>query len=98
MIYPARAREGQTLGNSFYEGGRATLSREVAPFGQQVDKDSQFVVGSFPSLYGGPGEGKSRTLGEYQQSRTMALQRLSLAWSFFPINWANMLETGVPLS
>src|ERR1043165_6179170 len=97
MIYPARAREGQTLGNSFYEGGRATLSREVAPFGQQVDKDSQFVVGSFPSLYGGPGEGKSRTLGEYQQSRTMALQRLSIAWSLFTINWAKLMEKCVHL-
>ncbi len=97
MVYPARAREGQTLANSFYEGGRATLSREVAPFGQQIDKDSQFVVGSFPSLYGGPGEGNSRTLGEYQQSRQMALQRLSIAWSLFTIHWAKLMEKCVHL-
>ena len=97
MIYPARAREGQTLANSFYEGARATLSREVGPFGAQVDKDSQFVVGSFPSLYGGPGEGKSRTLGEYQQSRTMALQRLSIAWSYFTVAWAKLMERCVHL-
>ena len=97
MIYPAKAREGQTLGNSFYEGARATLSREVGPFGAQIDKDSQFVVGSFPSLYGGPGEGKSRTLGEYQQSRTMALQRLSIAWSLFTISWAKLMERCVHL-
>jgi hypothetical protein len=97
MIYPAKAREGQTLANSFYEVGRATLSREVGPFGEQIDKDSQFVVGSFPSLYGGPGEGNSRTLGEYQQSRTMALQRLSISWSFFTIAWAKLMERCVHL-
>lgn len=97
MIYPAKAREGQTLGNSFYEGARATLSKEVEPFGQQIDKDSQFVVGSFPSLYGGPGEGNSRTLGEYQQSRQQALQRLSIAWTFFTINWAKLMEKCVHL-
>jgi hypothetical protein len=97
MIYPARAREGQTLANSFYEGARATLSREVGPFWQQLDKDAQFVVGSFPSLYGGPGEGKSRTLGEYQQSRQMALQRLSIAWTFFVTQWAKLMEKCVHL-
>ena len=97
MIFPARAREGQTLGNSFYEGARATLSSEVGPFWQQTDKDSQFVVGSFPSLYGGPGEGKSRTLGEYQQSRQMALQRLSIAWTLFTVGWAKLMDRCVHL-
>lgn len=97
MIYPARAREGSTLGNSFFEAGRATLSREVAPFGQQIDKDSQFTVGSFPSLYGGPGEGKTRTLGEYQESRQQALQRLSIAWTLFVIHWAKLMEKCVHL-
>ena len=97
MVYPARAREGQTLPNSFFEAGRATLSREVGPFGQSIEKDAQFVVGSFPSLYGGPGEGKSRTLGEYQQSRQQALQRLSIAWTFFVVAWAKLMEKCVHL-
>ena len=97
MVYPARAREGSTLANSFFEAGRATLSREVGPFGEQIDKDAQFSVGSFPSLYGGPGEGNSRTLGEYQQSRQMALQRLGIAWTFFVIAWAKLMEKCVHL-
>jgi hypothetical protein len=92
MIYPARPRPGQTMANSFFETGRATLSREVGPFQQQLDKDGQFVVGSFPSLYGGPGEGKSRTLGEYQQSRQMALQRLTISWNFFVLGWSKLME------
>lgn len=97
MIYPARPRPGQSLNQSFFETGRATLSKEVAPFQQQLDKDAQFSVGSFPSLYGGPGEGNSRTLGEYQQSRQMALQRLSIAWALFVVSWAKLMEKCVHL-
>lgn len=96
-VYPVRALAGQPLGNSFFEGGRATLSKEVPGFWQQIDKDSQFTVGSFPSLYGGPGEGKTRTLGEYQESRAQALQRLSIAWTFFTIYWAKLMERCVHL-
>lgn len=92
MIYPARPRPGQSLQNSFFETGRATLSREVGPFQSYLEKAGQFVVGSFPSIYGGPAEGNSRTLGEYQQSRTQALQRLSIAWSLFVIAWSKLME------
>ena len=97
LIYPARPRPGQTMGNSFFETGRATLSKEVGPFMQQLDKDAQFLVGSYPSLYGGPGEGNSRTLGEYQQSRVQALQRLTIAWSYFVLGWAKLMEKCVHL-
>jgi hypothetical protein len=97
MIYPAKPREGQTLGNSFYEGGRATLSQEVGPFWQQIDKDSQFVVGAQPALYGGPSQGNTKTLGEYQESRTQALQRLSIAWTLFTVSWAKLMEKCVHL-
>jgi predicted RNA-binding Zn-ribbon protein involved in translation (DUF1610 family) len=62
-IYPARPRPGQALDQSFFETGRATLAKEVVDFLNQLDKDGQFVVGDYPSLYGGPGEVASRTLG-----------------------------------
>jgi hypothetical protein len=96
-IYPARPRPGQALDQSFFETGRATLSNEVVTFGQQLDKDGQFVVGDYPSLYGGPGEVASRTLGEYQQSRVQALQRLSIVWTLFVQAWAKLMEKCVHL-
>lgn len=97
MVYPARPRPGQTLGGSFFETGRATLSREVGPFGQQIDKDAQQVSSAFTSLQGAASDGKSRTLGEYQQSRQMALQRLQIAWALFTIYWSKMIEKSVKL-
>lgn len=92
LVYPARPRPNHSLQESFFEGGRATLSKEVGPFQQQLDKDGQFVVGDYPSLYGGPGEVASRTLGEYQQSRAQALQRLKICWDLFVSGWATLME------
>lgn len=96
-IYPARPRPGQALDQSFFETGRATLAKEVGAFLSQLDKDGQFTVGDYPSLYGGPGEVASRTLGEYQQSRVQALQRLSIAWVLFVNSWAKLIEKCVHL-
>jgi len=79
-IFKAKARPGQTLAQAFYTEQKAQVPREVGTYRSALDKDAQFTVGSFPSLYGGPSEGKSRTLGEYNQSRQQALQRLTLVW------------------
>jgi hypothetical protein len=81
-MFKAKSRPGKTLGESFYTEQKAQVPREVGAFRAALDKDAQFTVGSFPSLYGGPSEGKSRTLGEYQQSRQQALQRLAITWCF----------------
>lgn len=92
MVYPARAVPGQRLGDSFYESSRATLSKEVAEFASDLEKLGQFVSGSFPSIYGGAAEGKSRTASEYNMSRQMALQRLSIAWALISDWVARLLE------
>jgi hypothetical protein len=97
MIYPARPRPGQSLQNSFFETGRATLSKEVGPFQQQLDKDAQFVSAAFTSLQGAASEGKSRTLGEYQESRQQAVQRLSISYDLFQTAWAKLMEKSVHL-
>jgi hypothetical protein len=82
LMFKAKARPGKTLSEGFYTEQKASVPREVGTYRTMLDKDAQFTVGSFPSLYGGPSEGKSRTLGEYQQSRQQALQRLTLSWIY----------------
>jgi len=96
-IYPAKRAPGENLANSFYTQDRATLSKEVPVFVQNLDHDGQFVVGSFPSIYGGPGEGNSRTASEYNMSRQMALQRLSIIWSLLNFFWCNLMQKSVRL-
>ena len=92
MYAPAKAMTGKSLSDGFYEGPKATLSKEVPMYREQIDKDAQFLVGSFPSIYGGPGEGSSRTAAEYDMSRQMALQRLSITWTMFAHWWARLMD------
>lgn len=88
LVTPAKPRPGRSLGDAFYEQKLATPSKEIEVFAARLDEDAQFVTGDYPSIYGGPSEGKSRTLGEYQQSGNRALARLSLCFEFLKDWWA----------
>lgn len=97
-IYQTKAgRPGEPIGNAFYSTSRSILSREVGAFLAQLDKDAQFSIGSFPSVYGGPSEGKSRTFSEYAASRQMALQRLSIIYNLLTDWWLRTLSGCVDL-
>lgn len=92
-IYKTKAaRPGEAIGNSFYSTNRSTLSQEVGLFLKQLDMDAQFSLGSFPSIYGGPAEGKTRTFSEYAASRQMALQRLSIMWNLITDWWVRTIS------
>ena len=89
MFTPAKPAPGQSIGDSFFQTSPSHVSAEVQEFGQQLDSDGQFVVGDFPSVYGGPSEG-SKTAFEYDKSNSQALQRLSLAWKRLVDLWTNL--------
>lgn len=97
MIYPAAVKPGMSMQSAFYESSRSTLSQEVGIFADRLDSDGQFVTGSFPSIYGGPNEGSSRTASEYAQSRDMALQRLSICWHLLNKWWGELMEKAVKI-
>lgn len=90
--YPAKPKAGQRLGDSFYEGPKATLSKDVMSFTQLNQQDSQFLVAAFPSIYGGPQESSSRTASEYKMSNENALQRLSITWTYLNAWWAALKQ------
>ena len=97
-IYKALpGRPGDRLADGFYTSSRSTLSKEVGAVIKQLDQDAQFSIGSFPSIYGGPSEGKSRTFSEYAASRQMALQRLSIVWQLVVDWWVRTITSAVKL-
>lgn len=91
-VFPAKPRRGESLGDAFVSVKSATLSQEVKDFWAQLDQDAQFVLGDFPSLYGGQQQGGSKTLGEYVESQSRALQRLSTPWKMLSIWWASVMS------
>lgn len=85
------------ISEGFYETAKATLSGEVPVFKKQLDEDAQFALGSFPSIYGGPSQKDRATLGEYNASRQIALQRLQISWCFFVDWFKNTMESATRL-
>lgn len=94
-IYPAKPKAGKNLDNSFFVTKTASLSQEVELFLQRLEQLGQFLLGSFPSIYGGPSSQGSKTLGEYEMSRNQALQRVSTYWKMLNSWWARMMEKSV---
>lgn len=94
-VYPAKPRPGQKVQDAFFTVKTATMSRELDAFEETLQQDGQFVLGDFPSIYGGVLEGGSKTLGEYQASRNQALQRLSIPWKALNNMWATVVHKSV---
>jgi len=94
-IYPTNdVPASRNIGENFYSVQATTLSKEVEFFAARLDHKGQFVVGSFPSIYGGPSEGGG-TAREYEMSRNQALQRLQLIWAALNIVWSDVISKAV---
>jgi hypothetical protein len=91
QLNQATAPEGMNLSAGFFQPQGATLSKEVDLFLQRVQELAQFIVGAPPSIWGGTQEGGSGTLGEYQQSRAQAQQRLGVDWKMLNRWWAEIM-------
>jgi hypothetical protein len=94
QISPATAPAGQGLSSGFHEIKVATLSKEVELFADRTFNMSQFVMGSYPSIYGGPTEGIETAKGQ-EMSKASALQRLSTTWNILQEWWVRVIEKSV---
>jgi hypothetical protein len=92
FVYPVTPRPGQAIADAFYTERTSTLAKEATEFKRSLEADAQFVVGDVPSIYGGASSGGSKTLGEYEKSRSFALQRLSIVWYFINVWWGETMH------
>lgn len=93
QVYPVKSMPpGKALSDAFTTLKTAVYPKEAEEFKKSLDADGQFVLGDFPSIYGGIMTGGSKTLGEYQASQARALQRLSIAWKILSVFWAGVTE------
>lgn len=81
---------GSKIADGFFETRTATIPKEVSELDAKVEKLLQFISGVLPSVFGGPATG-SKTLGEYEQSKNQALQRLSLIWKIVAVMYAEVM-------
>jgi len=97
QIYPVTLPPNRTsIGELFYTTKTAIMSQEIDKFSARNQENGRFVVGSFPSLYGGVMSGGSKTYSEYAASRQMALQRLMTPYKALVSWWADIFGKAVP--
>jgi hypothetical protein len=94
-VYPATPRTGKSLQEGFHEVKTATLSGEILPFAEEIQRLAQLVSGALPSLFGGQMT-ESRTASEYSMSRSQALQRLQNVWKIFTVWWKEIFGKVIP--
>jgi hypothetical protein len=96
LLYPMKASpSGRPMSDVFFETRTATLPKEVEVLENKIQSLFQFVLGVFPSVFGGEGTG-GKTLGEYEQSRAQALQRLNInPWDIVVNMYAEMMAKTV---
>lgn len=95
LMYPTKPDLTGDISKKFYQTHTATLSKEVDAFGNKLTALAQFLLGAFPSIYGGQPEGGSQTASEYSMSRAQALQRLQLIWKVLVDFWPRVVEKAV---
>jgi hypothetical protein len=81
---------GGSISDVFADTKTATIPQEAQYIDQKVERMLQFVSGVLPAVFGGPATG-SKTLGEYEQSKNQALQRLSIVWKIVSVMYAEMM-------
>lgn len=94
QIFPAKPGMGKVLGEAFFESRSATLPKEVEVLDAKQDRLFQFISGILPPVFGGPSAG-SKTLGEYEQSKNQALQRLGIVWAVLTTMYAELMAKTV---
>src|SRR3990172_5205532 len=95
-IFPAKARSGKNLAESFHEVKTASLSGEILPFSNWMNERGQLVVGALPALFGCSNISGSKTASEYSMSRAQALQRLQTPWRMLTIWWKEIFSKVIP--
>lgn len=89
------ASAGKSISDLFYETKPATLPNEVEVLDKRVDYLFQFITGVLPPVFGGTQSGGSKTLGEVEQNRNQALQRLANPWYVVNMMYAECMAKAV---
>jgi hypothetical protein len=93
--YPARAKPGQPLGNSFYQPNPPVVTADMVKYQQElVGPVAQMLTGLFPAVYGGSMD-DVKTASAYAQARDQALGRLGMVWRRLKQFYSDTMQVAV---
>ncbi len=78
--YPAAAKAGRSLADSFYQPTPAQVAPDMAKYQQELAGPvAQFLSGLFPAVFGGEME-NVKTASGYAMARDQAMGRIGMIW------------------
>lgn len=86
----------RSIKDAFHSTQAASVPPELFTFYRIINELGQFVSGALPSIFGGALPNSGETLGEYQESQRMALQRLQTPWKMLTIWWKSVMGKAIP--
>ena len=96
MIYPMKKPPNGAMGDNVTSLITSNYPKQAADLDAKVRELGQFTSGALPSIWGGPASsGSSGTLGEYEQSRNQALQRLGIIWKTVNYWYASLMSKAI---
>lgn len=95
--YPAKARAGKSLAESFYDQQNQDVPATLPQYAEELSGEiAQFVTGLFPAVFGGEAKGAGgETKGGYELSRDQAMGRIGLVWRRLKEFYADVMMLGV---
>jgi hypothetical protein len=95
--YPARARAGTALADSFFQPDPAKLDASIPAMMQSLMGEvAQFLCGMFPAIFGGEMT-DVKTASGYQMARDQAMGRLGLVWRGIKDFYAQGIGLGIEI-
>lgn len=95
MIYPMKKPPNGRMEDNVASLITANYPAESAELDAKIEKLAQFTSGALPSIWGGPAASGTKTLGEYEQSRNQALQRLGIIWKTVNFWFASLMSKSI---
>lgn len=93
--YPAKAKSGQSVGNSFWQPAAAEPPQDMVAYKNSLMGEiSQMLTGMYPALFGGD-TGSNDTATGMTLQRDQAMGRIGLIWRAFKEAWAKANELAV---
>lgn len=95
--YPARARPGMPLAQSFFQPTAATVDASVLEvMNSLMGETAQFLSGMFPAVFGGE-MANNETASGYAMARDQAMGRIGLVWRGMKNFYAEGIGLGIEL-
>jgi len=95
LIYPMKKPPNGNMADNVASLITANYPTEAKDLDAKVEKLSQFTSGALPQIWGGPTSKGSGTLGQFEQEKNQAMQRLGIPYKVILYWYASLMGKSI---